>query len=79
MSKRFQAPRGTLDILPAGAAGRDALETAARELFQRAGYGRIETPAFEVRLEAPMVCVLVAAPCGAAEKSTFDPGQFDTG
>src|SRR5919201_392074 len=47
MSSRFQAPRGTFDILPADAAARQRVEHAARELFERAGYARIETPAFE--------------------------------
>jgi histidyl-tRNA synthetase len=46
MSK-FQAPRGTFDILPAEEAVRERIERTARDLFGRAGYGRIETPAFE--------------------------------
>ncbi|MGH2852210.1 MAG: histidine--tRNA ligase, partial [Solirubrobacteraceae bacterium] len=41
------APRGTFDILPEQAAARALLESSARELFEPAGYGRIETPAFE--------------------------------
>src|SRR3954452_17732060 len=47
MATRFQAPRGTFDVLPAEAATRDRIERAARELFERAGYARIETPVFE--------------------------------
>jgi histidyl-tRNA synthetase len=47
VSARFQAPRGTFDILPADAARRRRLEAASAELFARAGYGRIETPVFE--------------------------------
>jgi histidyl-tRNA synthetase len=47
VSARFQAPRGTFDILPAEAARRRRLEAACADLFDRAGYGRIETPAFE--------------------------------
>ena len=47
MSKRFQAPRGTFDILPAEAERREATYLVAAELFARAGYGRLETPAFE--------------------------------
>src|SRR5436190_1001650 len=47
MAARFQAPRGTFDILPADAAARARVEETARELFDRAGYARIETPAFE--------------------------------
>src|SRR5919204_468172 len=47
MKNRAQAPKGTFDVLPAGAAARERVERAARELFERAGYARIETPAFE--------------------------------
>ncbi|MGH2926062.1 MAG: histidine--tRNA ligase [Solirubrobacterales bacterium] len=47
MADRFQAPRGTFDVLPADAAPRARVETVARELLERAGYARIETPAFE--------------------------------
>ncbi len=47
MSDRFQAPRGTADALPADAAARARVEQVARELLERAGYGRIETPVFE--------------------------------
>ena len=47
MSPRFKAPRGTFDILPAGEALRERIERTARDLFGRAGYGRIETPIFE--------------------------------
>jgi histidyl-tRNA synthetase len=47
VSARFQAPRGTFDILPAQEPARERIERAARELLGRAGYARIETPAFE--------------------------------
>src|SRR5919109_5622780 len=47
MSARFQAPRGTFDVLPAQAAARAGVERAAADLLGRAGYARIETPAFE--------------------------------
>ena len=47
MSERFQAPRGTADALPQDAAARARVEQAARELLERAGYRRIETPVFE--------------------------------
>ncbi len=47
MSNRFQAPRGTADVLPADAAPRARVERTAGELLERAGYGRIETPVFE--------------------------------
>ncbi len=47
MPERFQAPRGTADALPADAAARARVERAAREILERAGYSRIETPVFE--------------------------------
>ena len=47
MAERFQAPRGTFDVLPADAAARARLEAVVRGPLERAGYGRIETPAFE--------------------------------
>ncbi len=47
MPARFQAPKGTFDILPEDARVRARIETAAAAIFERAGYGRIETPAFE--------------------------------
>ncbi len=47
MASKFQAPRGTFDILPEAARGRARLERAAAEIFARAGYEPIATPAFE--------------------------------
>ncbi len=47
MSGGFQAPKGTFDVLPEDAVRRARLEEAARSIFARAGYGRIETPIFE--------------------------------
>jgi histidyl-tRNA synthetase len=47
VTARFQAPRGTFDILPAEAARRASVHDAAAVLFGLAGYARIETPAFE--------------------------------
>jgi histidyl-tRNA synthetase len=47
VSQKITAPRGTADVLPEQAALRLRLEQTARELLERAGYGRIETPAFE--------------------------------
>ncbi len=47
MSGRIQAPRGTYDVLGEQAAARDAFEATARQILERAGYARIETPAFE--------------------------------
>jgi histidyl-tRNA synthetase len=46
-AKRIQAPRGTFDVLPEDAAAREAVEREARRVLEGAGYGRIETPAFE--------------------------------
>ena len=39
MSPRFQAPKGTFDVLPADAAARDRLTHAAADVLGRAGYG----------------------------------------
>ncbi len=47
MASKFQAPRGTFDILPGAARERARLEGAAAEIFARAGYEPIATPAFE--------------------------------
>jgi histidyl-tRNA synthetase len=47
MSARFQAPRGTFDVLPSDWAARKRVLETAGEVFERAGYGRIETPSFE--------------------------------
>ncbi len=43
----FQAPRGTFDVLPADCERRALLEAHAQRILGAAGYGRIETPAFE--------------------------------
>jgi histidyl-tRNA synthetase len=43
----FQAPRGTFDVLPAPARSRARIERTAAEIFARAGYEPIATPAFE--------------------------------
>ena len=47
MASKFQAPRGTFDILPEQARARRRLERAAAEVFARAGYEPIATPVFE--------------------------------
>src|SRR5438309_2271128 len=44
---KFQAVRGTHDILPADAALFQFLEATARRLFKRFGYHEIRTPTFE--------------------------------
>ncbi len=47
MASKYQAPRGTFDILPEGARSRARLERSAAEIFARAGYEPIATPVFE--------------------------------
>jgi histidyl-tRNA synthetase len=47
LSERITAPRGTRDVLPEDALARTALEATVRRVLERAGYERIETPAFE--------------------------------
>jgi len=47
MATRFQAPKGTFDVLPVEAVARERVERTARELLESAGYARIETPIFE--------------------------------
>ena len=47
MAARFQAPRGTFDVLPEDQPPRERLIDLARDRLGRAGYGRIETPIFE--------------------------------
>jgi histidyl-tRNA synthetase len=47
VSGRIQAPRGTYDVLGEQALARTALEQHAARILERAGYERIETPAFE--------------------------------
>ncbi len=47
MASKYQAPRGTFDVLPEQARGRRRLERAAAEVFGRAGYEPIATPVFE--------------------------------
>jgi histidyl-tRNA synthetase len=47
MASKYQAPRGTFDVLPDQARARRRLERAAAEVFGRAGYEPIATPIFE--------------------------------
>lgn len=44
---RVKGPRGAPDLLPPGSELLTELEDAARELFNRYGYRRVETPLFE--------------------------------
>src|SRR3954449_5839627 len=47
MASKFKAPRGTFDVLPEQAPIRRRINSVARRMLKAAGYGRIETPAFE--------------------------------
>jgi histidyl-tRNA synthetase len=47
MASKFQAPRGTFDVLPEQGRARARLARVAAELFARAGYEPIQTPDFE--------------------------------
>ncbi len=47
MAEKIKAPRGTFDALPGQQPVRQRIEDAARRLLETAGYGRIDTPAFE--------------------------------
>jgi len=47
MSRGFQVPRGTFDVLPADSQARARVLATAATVLGDAGYGRIETPAFE--------------------------------
>jgi len=47
MASKYQAPRGTFDVLPEQARGRARIERAAAAIFSRAGYEPIATPVFE--------------------------------
>ena len=47
MASKYQAPRGTFDVLPAAGQLRRRVEATAAEIFARAGYEPIATPAFE--------------------------------
>jgi histidyl-tRNA synthetase len=47
VASKFQAPRGTFDVLPAESQARGQIQAIASRLLDSAGYERIETPAFE--------------------------------
>jgi histidyl-tRNA synthetase len=44
---KYQAPRGTFDVLPAAARARERVQCTAAEIFSRAGFEPIATPVFE--------------------------------
>jgi histidyl-tRNA synthetase len=47
MASKYQAPRGTFDVLPADASARSTVESVAETIFGLAGYEEVATPAFE--------------------------------
>jgi len=47
MASKYQAPRGTFDVLPEAARARGRIERTAAAIFARAGYEAVATPAFE--------------------------------
>jgi histidyl-tRNA synthetase len=47
VASKYQAPRGTFDILPDAAHARARIERTAAAIFARAGYEPVSTPAFE--------------------------------
>ena len=47
MAAKYQAPRGTYDLLPEQAAVRARILGEARALVEGAGFGQIDTPIFE--------------------------------
>jgi histidyl-tRNA synthetase len=47
MASKYQAPRGTFDVLPEQARSRARIERVAAGIFARAGYESIATPSFE--------------------------------
>jgi histidyl-tRNA synthetase len=47
MASKFQAPRGTFDVLPQQGRARALVESTAAAIFARAGYEPIATPSFE--------------------------------
>ncbi|HEX4304413.1 MAG TPA: histidine--tRNA ligase [Solirubrobacterales bacterium] len=47
MASKFQAPRGTFDVLPGAWRARARIEAVAAGVFERAGYETIQTPTFE--------------------------------
>jgi histidyl-tRNA synthetase len=47
VSRKLQAPRGTLDVQPADARRRLRIQRIAEELLSRAGYEPFDTPVFE--------------------------------
>jgi histidyl-tRNA synthetase len=47
VASKYQAPRGTFDVLPAESGARSTVESVAESIFGLAGYEKVATPAFE--------------------------------
>src|SRR5256714_1903994 len=47
MASKFKAPRGTFDVLPESQPVRERIASVSQRMLETAGYGRIDTPAFE--------------------------------
>ncbi|MBI4235856.1 MAG: histidine--tRNA ligase [Chloroflexi bacterium] len=65
---RYQAPRGTADILPQDQPYWDLVRDAARDLARRYGYRRIDTPVFE---DASLFVRTVGEGTDIVEKETY--------
>jgi histidyl-tRNA synthetase len=72
---RLQAPRGTFDVLGEDALAREHVEAQARSILTRAGYSRIETPAFEAT-ELFARGVGEATDVVQKEMYTFEDGEY---
>ena len=77
MSRRLQAPRGTFDVLGDAAQARADLERVARQILERAGYERAETPVFEPTTVqgATGGAMTEVRPDPSAFRSEYDPGH----
>src|SRR6266576_6426110 len=47
MASKFKAPRGAFDVLPESQPVRERIASVSERMLAAAGYGRIDTPAFE--------------------------------
>jgi histidyl-tRNA synthetase len=77
VTRRIQLPRGTFDVLGDEALARETLEGHARAILERAGYARIETPAFEA---TDLFARGVGASTDVVQKEmyTFDGGDSES-
>jgi histidyl-tRNA synthetase len=77
VTRRIQLPRGTFDVLGDEALARETLEGHARAILERAGYARIETPAFEAT-DLFARGVGASTDVGQKEMYTFDGGDSES-